>query len=350
MPFNRPSLTELVDRTRADVLARLTAEELLRRADAEVLARVLASATHGLHGHIEWIARQVIYDTTESEILDRWASIWLTTRRIPAAAARGNITLTGTTGTLIPLGTVLARSDGAEYITDADATIVAGTVTVAVTAPIAGAAGNALAGVSLSMSSPIAGVNSTATVATGGLTQGADQEDDVALRARLIARIQQPPQGGADYDYVTWALEVAGVTRAWVYPQELGLGTVTVRFVRDDDASIIPDAGEVTAVQTYIDARRPVTAAVTVVAPVAVPLAFTIAVTPNTQVVKDAVTTELTDLLRREAEPGGTILLSHIREAISIAAGETNYTMTAPVADVLHTTGQMATLGTITWA
>jgi uncharacterized phage protein gp47/JayE len=166
----------------------------------------------------------------------------------------------------------------------------------------------------------------------------------------LLARIQQPPHGGADYDYVNWALEVAGVTRAWVYPMELGLGTVTVRFVRDNDASIIPDAGEVAAVYDYIEARRPVTADLTVLAPVAVPLNFSIAVTPNTAAVKAAVETELRDLLLREAEPAGTILLSHIREAISLAAGESNYTMTSPNADVTNTTGSMTTFGAITWS
>ena len=61
------------------------------------------------------------------------------------------------------------------------------------------------------------------------------------------------------------------------------------------------------------------------------------------------VTAELQDLLRREAEPGATLLISHIRAAISLATGETNYVMTAPAADVTHTTGQMATMGTITW-
>ncbi|MDP1682722.1 MAG: baseplate J/gp47 family protein, partial [Burkholderiales bacterium] len=189
-----------------------------------------------------------------------------------------------------------------------------------------------------------------ATVTAAGITNGADTEIDASLRARLLKRIQQPPHGGAKYDYEAWALEVAGVTRVWVYPAELGLGTVTVRFARDDDASIIPDAAEVTAVQDYINARRPVTAQVTVAAPVAVPRNFTIQLTPNTQVVRDAVTAELTDLIRRESEPGGTILLSHIREAISIAAGETNNVLSAPAADVTHTTGQMATMGAITWA
>jgi uncharacterized phage protein gp47/JayE len=121
--------------------------------------------------------------------------------------------------------------------------------------------------------------------------------------------------------------------------------------VRDDDApSIIPDAGEVEAVQEYIDALRPVTAALTVVAPDPVELDFNIAVTPNTQAVKDAVQAELLDLLRREAEPNGTILISRIREAISIAAGEENYSMSAPTADVTHTVNEIAVMGTITWS
>lgn len=348
MPFSRPNLAALIERTLADALSRLTPEELLRRADAEVYARVLAGASHALHGHIDWLSQQIIYDTAEAEYLERWCNVWGIARN-PATAAVGNITCTGTNGTVIPAGTTLARSDGVEYTTNADATIAAGTATAAVTALIAGAAGNAVAATALNLTSPIVGINSVATVAAGGLVAGTDTEDDAALRARLIARIQQPPHGGADFDYVTWALEVSGVTRAWVYAQELGLGTVTVRFVRDDDASLIPDAAEVLAVQTYIDARRPVTADITVVAPVAVALNFSIALTPNTQVVKDAVTAELTDLLRRAAIPGATILLSHIREAISLAAGETNYTMTVPAADVPHTVGQIATMGTITW-
>jgi uncharacterized phage protein gp47/JayE len=106
---------------------------------------------------------------------------------------------------------------------------------------------------------------------------------------------------------VAWALTVAGVTRAWSYPLELGAGAVTVRFVRDNDgagAAIIPDSGEVAAVQAAIDALRPVTATVTVVAPVADALAFTIHVVPDTTLTRAAVTTELTNLLMADATRG----------------------------------------------
>lgn len=349
MPFSRPSLSDLITRIRDGIFSRLSFEQL-RRSDAEVYGKELAGASHELHGHLQFIAQNVIYDTATIEYLDRWAGIWLTTPRIPAAAAVGNVTFTGTNGTLIPAGSVLVSATGVEYATDADATISGGTALSAVTALTGGANGNLVAGSLLSLTTPIADINSTVTVDSNALTQGADQEDDIKLRARLLARIQQPPHGGADYDYVNWALEVPGVTRAWVYPQELGLGTVTVRFVRDNDASIIPDAGEVTAVYDYIEARRPVTANLTVVPPVAVPLNFNIAVTPNTAAVKAAVETELRDLIARESEPAGTILLSHIREAISIAAGESNYTMTVPSADVTNTVGNITTFGAITWS
>jgi len=350
MSFARPDLASLIERAVQDIETRLPgADARLRRSNLNVLARVQSGGLHGLYGYLDWIARQVLPDTADTEQLDRWAAIWGVARK-SAEFAAGAVVVTGLSGAVVPAGSVFQASDGQEFIADADATLVSGAVSVAVTASTAGQAGNLDAGVALTLGSPISSVDSAATVAAGGLTGGADAETDDDLRARLLDRIQQPPQGGCAYDYVAWALAVPGVTRAWVTPGELGLGTVTVRFVRDDDASLIPDAGEVATVQAYIEMLRPVTAAVTVVAPVHVPLDLTLSITPDTATIRAAITAELADLLRREAEPGGTILLSHLREAISLASGETDHVLTSPAANVTHTTGQMATLGTITWA
>lgn len=348
--YSRPALADIVQRVRTDVLSRLSADDLLRRADAEVYARVLGGVAHGLYGFIDWLSSQVIYDTAEVEFLERWCSIWGITRKA-ASVATGSVTFAVQAGAYIPAATMLQALDGVQYQTTADATVAGASATAPITAVVAAAAGNRATGQSLTLVSPIVGVQSTATA--GLLSGGADVETDDALRARLLARIQNPPQGGAAADYVAWALAVSGVTRAWVYPQELGAGTVSLRFVRDNDgsgAAIIPDGAEVAAVQAYIDARRPVTAALTVVAPAAVPLNFTISgLTPDTAAVRAAIQTELQDLLLREATPGGTILLSHIRSAISAATGETDFTLTAPAANVTNTTGNMSTMGTITW-
>lgn len=350
MPFARPPIAELIERAAADIEAGLPGTDArLRRSNLAVLARMHAGGVHGLYGYLDWMAQQLMVDTSETVFLDRHAGIWGVIR-VPAAFASGLVTVTGTTGVVVPAGTQLQRSDGAAFVSTADATLASGTAAVVVAATVAGAAGNAVAGTQISFVQPVAGVNSQAAVAVGGLVGGADRESDEALRLRVLARIQQPPMGGAQTDYVAWALEVPGVTRAWCYPLELGVGTVVVRFVRDGDVSLIPDAGEVTAVQDYIDERRPVCAQVTVSAPTAVALDLSITLTPSTAAVKAAVEAELGDVLQREAYPGGTILLSHLREAISVAAGETNNVLTAPTADVTHTAGQMPVLGTITWS
>lgn len=347
MSFSRPTLAELVQRTRNDTLSRLSTDEALRRADAEVYARVFSGVAHGLYGFIDWVSRQILPDTSDLDTLIRQASIWGVERK-PAAAATGSVTFSVQPGAVILAGTLLQALDGQQYATTADAVVSLPNATAPVEAVEPGAAGNRAAGENMTLVSPVVGVQSVAVA--GEMSGGADLESEDDLRGRLIARIQQPPQGGCAYDYEAWALEVEGVTRAWVSPQELGLGTVTVRFVRDLDSTPIPDAGEVAAVQSYIDARRPVTAQVTVVAPAAVPINFQIqGLTPSNAAVQSAVQAELQDLLLREAVPGGTILLSHIRAAISAAAGETDYVLVAPAENVTNTTGSMSTMGTITW-
>ncbi|HEY9105213.1 MAG TPA: baseplate J/gp47 family protein [Roseateles sp.] len=350
MPFARPSLADLKARAAADIEAGLPgADARLRRSNLAVIASMHAAGFHSLYGYLDWLALQLMVDTAETVFLDRYAGIW-GVLRVPASFAAGPVAVTGTSGVTVPAGTQLQRSDGVGYTTTADITLASGAAELPVAALVAGAAGNADAGTRMAFVAPVSGVNSSAVVAAAGLTQGADRESDEALRGRVLARIQQPPMGGAKSDYEAWALEVPGVTRAWVYPLENGPGTVVVRFVRDGDASLIPDSTEVAAVQAYIDDLRPVTANVTVEAPAAAPLDMTIQLTPSTAAVKAAVTAELQDVLQREAMPGGTILLSHLREAISVSAGEVNNVLTSPTTDVTHAAGEMPVLGTITWS
>jgi uncharacterized phage protein gp47/JayE len=349
MAFERPTLIQIVDRIQGDLVSRLSlVTPILRRSVVYVLSRVMAGAAHLMHGHLEYLSRQIFPDLSDEEYLLRQGKLYEIARN-QASYATGNVTLTGTTGSVVPVGTIISHSDGAEYETDTESTLAAGTATVAVTALVAGADGSRVVGTLLSLQSPIAGVDSVVTVASGGLSGGADQEDIEDYRLRVLARLQDPPQGGSAADYVAWAKEITGVTRAWCYPLEDGAGTVTVRFVRDDDASIIPDSGEVATVHAHLNTLKPATAALSVQAPVAVPLDMTIEVVPDTSVVRAAVEAEVEDLLRRVSSPGGTILLSELEIAVGTASGVTDFSVTSPSADVTHTTIQIATIGTITW-
>ncbi len=349
MSFQRPSLTQLVTRSNEDFDARLPgADSRLRRSVLDVLGRVHAGGMNGLYGYLDHIALQSLPDTATDEVLVRWATIFGVEPKA-AEPASGSASLTGVNGSIAPIGSVLQRLDGVEYVTTAAAAIVAGVATAPIEAVVPGEAGMAVTGTGLTFASPAAGVSGSALVAAPGLTGGADAETEEELRARVLERLRQPPHGGAAADYVRWAKEVPGVTRAWCYPLLNGLGTVGVTFVMDGREDIIPAGGDVTAVDAWIAPRRPATADVDVFAPTPVDLGLTIDLTPDTPEGRLAVEAELRDLLARDAEPGGTIRISRIREAVSIAAGETNNIVSAPTADVTHTTGQLAVMGDITW-
>lgn len=348
MPFNRPTPADILQRLEVELNAAFPgADAKLRNSVEAVLARMVAMAAHEMFGFLDWLADQILPDTAESEFLGRHGSLWNILRKA-AGAAEGTIVFTGTNGNVIPAGSILRRADDIEYSLDADVTIAGGTGTGAVTCLTAGATGNAAPGVKLNLISPVAGITSQTTVTL--ISGGVDVETDAELRIRIIARIQQPPQGGAAYDYEAWALEVPGVTRAWTYPMQYGLGTVGVTFVMDNKVgTIIPSGDEVDDVQEHIDTVRPVTADVTVFAPTAVPVNFTINISPNTLAVKTAIQAEIADFFRREAFPGCELFLSRLNEAISTAAGEFDHVLVAPAANVENDFGEIPTIGTYTW-
>ncbi len=354
MPFDRPTLSELLTRTRSDFRSRLgITGNLLRRAMADTLAQVWSAIVHMTHGHLDWLSIQLFADTATREFLLRIAAMYGIT---PTAAtfASGTAEATGVNGSTILLGDILVRDDGATYEATAGGTIAGGVVSIPVIAQEAGSDGGMLTGDTLEWESPSAGVDSTATIETPGM-EADDEESTESLRTRLLLRLREPPQGGTDSDYEGWALAVAGVTRVWIYRHEDGLGTVKIRFVRDEDVSIFPDAGEVSDVQAAIDVERPTTAEPTVIAPVDDPTAFTIAIVPDTAANRTAVEDELDDLYFRDAEPGdgagrGTVLISAIQTAIGVSSGITDYTLTVPAANVVPGLGDLPTIGVITWA
>lgn len=355
MPFARPSLEDLINRVATDIASRLPgmSYSLLRRSLAGALARAEAGAVHSLYGYLDFIAKQAIPDTAEDEYLLRWVAIWLPNGRKPATFASGTnaVQVSGLTGSVVLDGTMFVRADGAQFKSVGDVTLSSTTALVTVTAVTANALSNTGAGVSLTLFQPVDGINSAAIVVAPGITGGNDEETLAALKARLIRRIQQPPQGGSKADYETWALEVPGVTRAWVKPLYLGAGTVAV-FIANDNAvtAPIPDSGTVAAALAYIKEKAPVTADVYVFAPIAYPVNINAKLSPNNTSTQTSATAELKDLFFREAEPGGTIPLSKIREAISIASGVLDSQVVSPVANATAPAGSIPTLGTLTWS
>ena len=352
MPYSRPTLAQIYARVKTDIGGALDSyAAFFRRSFERGVGGALSAVSHQLHGHLAWIALQIDPRTADPDIFESaHASPRGITKRA-AVAAKLTITATGTTGTPVPAGTGYVRADGELYTTDALGTVTGGIITLAITAVVAGAAANCDDGDELTLSSPIAGLSTNALVAST-VTDGSDIESDDELLARYLQRLQTPPRGGAPGDYVAWALEVPGVTRAWEYPRREGAGTVSIYVVNDALDPPTVGAGTIAEVAAYMDSagRQPVTARAPVYTPTIYPLNMTINIAPNTPAVRAAITASLDATLFVVANPGGmTVLVSVLDESISITPGETDHLLVSPVADVVIPFGSLVRVGTITW-
>jgi len=350
LALDRPTLKALIERVKNDFEAELAGSDAhLRRSIEYVLARVLGGLAHGMYGYLYgYILRQIFPDTADEDHFWRWAAIWGVMRKA-AVYWKGTYRFTGVDTTEIDAGTELQRSDGLTYTTDAIAYISGAYVDVAITATSPGADWNCDDGQTLALVSPIPGIDGDGIVQETTQT-GTDLETKNDGLVRLLLQISEPPSGGGPGDYERWALEVAGVTRAWEFPRQSGPGTVSIAFVRDGETPIVPDLAERNAVLDYIELYRPVTAEVNIIelTEVAQPITLT-TLTPNTAAVRAAVTAVLEDLFSRESTPLGTITLSRINETISLAAGEEDHVMSVPAANVTATISQIVILGAITF-
>lgn len=357
--YPRPSMRALIARIGADIESRITgANAKLKWTVEGGLARVMAGATNGSYGFISYMARQMLPSTATEEWLDAHADVWLgADARKAASASIGTIRITGVDTTVIPIGTAFARpQDGVQFTTDAAATIgsvTTGLVDVAVTASVPAALGDTPATSIVTIVTPIVDVDSDATVLADseglGLSGGADIESDDDLSARVLQRIQASASGGGPGDYVTEALKLVGITHGWQKGGEDGPGTVAVYVVNVNADPITVSGAKITELQAAMDAFAPVTSTITAKNVTTKAINPNIIPIPDTAAVRASIQASLIDMLNRERDPGVTLPFSKVREAVSIAPGETDHTFSSSTADITHVTGEVPILGSIIW-
>ena len=371
MPYSRPTLTALRTQAMQDIAASGLpgASGFLRRSWLRVIAWVQAAMAHLHFGYLDWIAKQSIPFTCDSEFLDGWAALKGVTRKA-ATAATGTWSGTGINGSVLASGTLLIRADGVQYQTTANATVASGAISAPLQAVVTGANGNADSGTPLTLASVATGINPVGNAAAA-ITGGADIETDTALRGRMLLAYAAPPQGGDKSDYVEWALQVPGVTRAWCNPNGLGVGTVVVYTMLDvseaayggfpqgtngvatAETRATAATGDQLAVANHIYPLRPVTALVYSYAPAPQTLNFTIAgLNPSNTTTQAEVSAALTALLVTKSSPLADTAVdqSDVDAAISAIPGIISFRATAPSFPQTPTLGNIFTLGTVTFA
>lgn len=347
--FQRPTLAENISMIRTDLFALLDLNDELRRMDEDVRAKVYAGALHTVYGYIDYLAMNMLPDLCDESWLYRHAAMKRCPRK-QAVAAMGYMRWDGVSNNLtVNAGTVIQRDDLVQYTSLANATSAGGVLRVPVSCSVAGSTGNTDDGVLLSLVTPVNGLPSGGMADT--LTGGFDIEDLEVWRSRVLERYYWTPQGGADGDYIIWAKEVAGITRAWTYRHWMGTGTVGVMVASSDLINPILDDVTVAAAQAHIEPLAPVAGSdLYVFKATKKTVDFTIDLNPDNESTRAAVKAELLSYLLRDGYPEGTLELSRINEAISIAAGEHSHKLLSPTTDTQIAKNELAVMGDITWA
>jgi uncharacterized phage protein gp47/JayE len=364
MPFARPTLTALRNTAIQDVTTSGIPglDGLLRNAVLRVLSWVMSGLAYSVYGYLDYIAREAVPFTATDEYLYAWAAL-IGVYQKDSTPASGSAQFTGTAGLVLPAGAPLTRQDGTPYTTTADGTVDAtGLLTVPIVAAVNGAATNADVGVAMSIASPVPGINSGGVTVTP-LSGGADQETQDELRTRMLYQYAQPPQGGSASDYVTWALEVPGVTRAWiaasggqvqVYPMFDVANAAHGGFPQGSDGCAVEEkrgptaTGDQLIVAEHIWPVQPVTALVFVAAPVPLAIDVTIAnLDPSTVEMEASILASLQDAFLVIGEVGGVVYPSQLYQAISATPGVNRFDMTIPAAPITAPAGALPVMGTL---
>lgn len=366
MAWSVPTLAALRKQVRDHIAARLPgADANIPNSPLRVIADNQAGFASMALDFIRWGTRQLLPDTSEREWLDRHADIWVGGRKAGAFAA-GSIAFSGLEGVVVPSGTELSYGIAA-YQTTQDVTLGADVTIAPARCLTAGVAGNRDMGDSLVLTVAVSGVESTSTVVE--MAGGIDAETDDDLRGRVLERIRKPPMGGDADDYIAWAKEVPGVTRAWCSPNEMGPGTVTVRVMMDDLRASdnpmtdgFPNSADIAMVAAHLALKRPVAVKdIFVAAPVPFAVDFTISAlneSADSAATVNAIAAAVTMMLKDRGQPAyaengvlvpaQTIFPIWVSEAALSVAGVDHFDL-GMTECVMPSNGHMAVMGTITY-
>jgi uncharacterized phage protein gp47/JayE len=261
MAFKLPSLRELIDDVVRDFSNKFPGANVAKKSDNWLRAAVKATAVALVLRRLRVIERDLWPDTASGDELERHAAIRGITRRPATPAKKANAgRLVGTATSAFTAGAQLTHASGLRFqLNESGAIPGGGFIDVDILAIDVGSATRLSAGEVLTFVSPPAGINAQVALVLSLDEDGADEETDGELQTRILDKIAQPGMGGNANDYRQWAKEVTGIFEAYVWPNRGGLGSVHIAAVHPGSgAARILSAGEVTALQTYLDGKRPV--------------------------------------------------------------------------------------------
>lgn len=320
-------------------------------ADLAVRLYAAAAQIETLYAYADWALVQSFPQTATGKYLDYHAQLRGVTRQAGKKAAgtlRFRIDAALLEDLPVPEGTVCTTAGLVRFVTTQSGVITAGNLyaDVAAEAEQAGAAGNVSPGSVVCMTKAPTGVAGVTNPAA--FTGGGEDEDDEALRARVLDSFIRLPNGANAAFYELRALSHPGAGAATVIPRYAGIGTVGVVVATRSGE---PDAALIAEIQADLDAVREIAVDVTVMAPEEKTLDVDVTIWPKNGVSFDAAKQAVTQAL------SGYFTGSLLSKSVYLAALGSiiygtgmveNYAIAKPAADVAAEQTALPRLGTLT--
>lgn len=320
-------------------------------ADLAVRLYAAAAQIETLYAYADWALAQSFPQTAVGQYLDYHAQLRGVTRKAGKQAGgklRFRIDAALLEDLPVPEGTVCTTAGLVRFVTTQAGVIRAGELYTDIPAQAEqpGPAGNAAPGSVVWMTKAPAGVAGVTN--PEAFSGGSGDEDDEALRARVLDSFARLPNGANAAFYELRALRHPGVGAVSVIPRWKGIGTVGVVVARADGAA---DAALVTQVQEDLQSVREIAVDVTVMAPEEKTVDVALTLWPKCGVAfaaaKQAVEAALEDYFS-----GKLLSRSVYRAALGSVIYDTglveNYAITRPAADIAGKQTVLPRLGTLT--
>lgn len=328
----RPILRDLAASTLASIRLSLGLVSSTRRTLIESISNSFVGVIYLLYVYVDNVFSDFFpQDANENRLL-KWGEA-INLPRKAASFAVLEIKMTGIIGAIVSEGTQLRSSTGRIYEVVEDTEFATAEQLANINAILPGTESNLGVGETITFINSQNNIQIRAEITTV-VNEAEDIETIERYRNRVLQFLSRTQyRAGSISDYISWATEVPGIARAYVATRYDGIINRLAVFILKGTVERIPSQGEIDEVLAYINARRPVTADISVFAPTEVSIDMEISIRRNTEDVQRSVTANLNQLFLNDARPKGTIgvngqintgiiYISHIREAVSLAIGE----------------------------
>lgn len=191
------------------------------KAELRAQSAVQAGQLTALYLSISNLLKNIWVDTCDEPTLIRFGLVKINRMPFQAVAGQYTVTVTGTIGGVIPVNSVWKSDDsalnpGILYILDEEHTMLTTSDSIVLRSLTLGLDSKLNIGDTLTATSPIPLVNSSATVVSE-YVQPLAAEDIEDYRSIIIDSFRLEAQGGAGTDYRIWSADVQSVEKVYPY-------------------------------------------------------------------------------------------------------------------------------------